>query len=195
MFHFRSSTDSVTSQKIRNDSFTSFSVLGLVILLSIGGLIIGISYTLETLVNWIQKRKNLNLYKRVEWTTNETLQLQRLAHEELGFGTWTRTEDDYPITAPGEQLAILDLSEPTHPRLQSSTVKDEAASDDDRRRTESRGETTEQGGSTEGLNQAASLPDPASNPLDLISPVDDAQALQPPNLESTNDGLRRHSTC
>lgn len=170
-------------------------MLGLVILLSIGGLIIGVSYTLGSLVNWIQTRKNLNLYRRLEWTTNETLQLQRLAHEELGFGTWTRTEGDYPITAPGEQLAILDLSEPTHPRLQSSTVKNEAASDDDRRRTESTGETTEQGGSTEGLNQAASFPDPASAPLDLTSPADDAQALQPPNQELTTDGLRRHSTC
>lgn len=133
--------------------------------LSIGGLIITLSYTLEFLVDWIQKRKSLSIYKRLEWTTNKTLQLQRLAHEELGLGTWTRTAGDYPITAPSEQLAILDISEPNHPRLKNSTIKFGASSDDEDYHKRSSEEIIEQGMFTAGVNQTASLSHSASTPL------------------------------
>lgn len=103
-------------------------VLGLVILLGIGGLLISVSFTLEFAVDWIRRRKNHGIYKRLEWTTNDTLQLQRLAHEELGFGTWTRTAGDHPVTMPGEQLATLDISDPDHPRLASPETKSGASS-------------------------------------------------------------------
>ncbi|KAF2086935.1 hypothetical protein K490DRAFT_18351, partial [Saccharata proteae CBS 121410] len=64
-----------------------------------------------------QRRRNLNNYQRLEWITNETLQLQRLVHEELGVGTWSCTAGAYPVTAPGERLAVVDLSDKEHPRL------------------------------------------------------------------------------
>lgn len=38
---------------------------------------------------------------------NETLQLQRLAHEELGLGTWTRCDKDVPVTTRFERLGVL----------------------------------------------------------------------------------------
>lgn len=50
---------------------------------------------------------------------NETLQLQRLAHEELGLGTWTRCDKDVPVTARFERLGVLDVTERTHPRLKT----------------------------------------------------------------------------
>lgn len=53
----------------------------------------------------------------MEWTTNETLQLQRLAHEEIGFGNWSRTTSSIPIIETGDILAILDISDPDHPKL------------------------------------------------------------------------------
>lgn len=106
----------------------SFSTLGLTILLGVGGLMITISYTLECIVELIQKRTNSGLYNRLDWTINETLQFQRLAHEELGFGTWTRTAQDHPITAPGEKLAVLDVSEPDHPKLARPAPKPKASS-------------------------------------------------------------------
>lgn len=105
-------------QKIRSDAVTSFSVLGLVIILSLGGLIILLSYTIEFVVGWIQTWKKIGTYQRLEWIINDTLQLQRLAHEELGFGSWTKGAAECPITAPGDRLAVVDVSEPTHPRLQ-----------------------------------------------------------------------------
>ncbi len=78
---------------------------------------------IDYLVPWIQARLDISRYKRFEWTANETLQLQRLAHEGLGFGTWTRASEGLPTTAPGDRLAIIDTSDREHPRLTSPTTK------------------------------------------------------------------------
>ena len=58
-------------------------------------------------------------YQQLEWMSNNTLQLQRFAHEELGCGTWVG--ENIPITTAGETLAVLDISEPDHPRLVNPT--------------------------------------------------------------------------
>lgn len=79
-------------------------------------MIIAISYTLEPFVAWIQRRRDAN-NARHEWRMNETLQLQRLVHEELGLGTWDRCDGDVPVTTSQDMLGVLDMSSPTHPRL------------------------------------------------------------------------------
>ncbi|GME28574.1 cytochrome p450 protein [Neofusicoccum parvum] len=107
------------NQKILTTAYTNFSVFGLATILVVGGLIIIISYALEPLVAWIQRRRNLDVYSRLEWTMNETLQLQRLAHEELGLGTWRRCNEDVPVTEGRERLGVLDLSDRKHPRLKA----------------------------------------------------------------------------
>ncbi|KAF2142260.1 uncharacterized protein K452DRAFT_200233, partial [Aplosporella prunicola CBS 121167] len=105
------------NQKVTNYDYSSFSVLGLVILLSVGTLVIVVSYCIESIAETVQKRKNWDTYSRLEWIANDTLQLQRLAHEELGLGTWSVTDGSNPITKKGERLAILDISERGHPKL------------------------------------------------------------------------------
>ncbi|KAF2090371.1 hypothetical protein K490DRAFT_35524 [Saccharata proteae CBS 121410] len=105
------------SQKVKSTSYTSFSTLSLILVFVLGGLIIAVSYTLEVLTSFVSRRLRLGLYQRVEWTANETLQLQRLAHEELGAGNWETRTRGVPVTAFGERLAVLDLSWPEHPRL------------------------------------------------------------------------------
>ncbi|KAL1638028.1 hypothetical protein SLS58_009049 [Diplodia intermedia] len=107
--------------KVRSTDYTSFSVLGLALTLGIGSLIIVISYAIEPLTTFIQKRRNTHSYQRFEWTINETLQLQRLAHEEIGFGTWHNTDGDVPVTNPDEKLALVDLDDPEHPALAAHT--------------------------------------------------------------------------
>ncbi|KAJ4295392.1 hypothetical protein N0V90_007404 [Kalmusia sp. IMI 367209] len=106
-----------SSQRIRSDSFTSFSRLGLTIIFSIGGTIILISWVLPTIVERVQRRRSP--FKALEWATNGTLQLQRLAHEGLEVGTWQSTCDTYPVTARGELLAVLDVSNAKHPVLRA----------------------------------------------------------------------------
>jgi hypothetical protein len=102
-------------QKIRSDAVTSYSILGLGILLGLCGLLIIVSVTIEPLTEWLGKKFGRGNYQQLEWVINNTLQLQRLAHEELGCGTWVGK--NFPITTPGETLAMLDISEPRHPKL------------------------------------------------------------------------------
>lgn len=53
-----------------------------------------------------------------------TLQLQRLAHEELGFGTWSRGAHEMPSTEPDELLGYLDITDPGHPVLRAAPRDD-----------------------------------------------------------------------
>ncbi|KAI9786359.1 MAG: hypothetical protein M1816_008020 [Peltula sp. TS41687] len=149
-----------------------------------GGLVIGVSLTLEFVVEWIQKRRNVGISQRLEWTTNDTLQLQRLAHEELGFGTRSRTAQGHPVTAPGEQLAPLDISDPNHPKLASFGAKLEPSAPD------STGEMAEQGASTTSPNHAATTSGSGSTTPDLISPASGSQALHIPNTRPIDESAQ-----
>lgn len=76
-----------------------------------------ISYAMEPLMAYFWGRGVGRHYSQLEWCVNETLQLQRLAHESQGRGTWARTTDFIPVTKPSEELAPLDLTDPAHPVL------------------------------------------------------------------------------
>lgn len=124
---------------------TNFSVFGLAFVFVTGTVLILLSWFLEPCIAYIQKRGgwawfcscrccpctrkshrypstsfSTNAYARLEWSANETLQLQRLAHEELGVGPWEACDGAVPVTArKGERLAVLDLEDWTHPRLKA----------------------------------------------------------------------------
>jgi len=68
-------------------------------------------------MTYLARRYRIQEYKQLEWNTNGTLQLQRLAHEGLGAGTWSKAADWIPVTRQGDSLAILDSTNPNHPRL------------------------------------------------------------------------------
>jgi hypothetical protein len=100
----------------------SFSVLGLAIILLIGAVAIPASSFLEEILDAIAKFPRLRQSSRfryacAEWRANSTLQLQRQAHEGLGLGTWSRTNESVPVTIPNENLGVLDISDESHPRL------------------------------------------------------------------------------
>ncbi|KAI0196934.1 hypothetical protein F4808DRAFT_439331 [Astrocystis sublimbata] len=105
------------SQKIRSAAYTSFNMLGLSLFFGIGTLIVTASLLLEPLLAFLHKCWGYQQHAYLEWVSQETLQLQRLAHEELGFGTWSGATDAIPTTKLGEKLADLDLSDPEHPKL------------------------------------------------------------------------------
>jgi hypothetical protein len=81
-----------------------------------------ISLILPPFFSCLRRRYGLREYEELEWCMNETFQLQRLAHEEVGLGTWSRTTDFIPVTKPCEELALLDLSYPDHPRLSAPLI-------------------------------------------------------------------------
>jgi hypothetical protein len=103
------------SQKFRSEAYTSFSVLGLFIILITSFFVI----LLSELLPWLTTRKQLkhSPFKSIEWTMNETLQLQRLAHEGIGAGTWRRACSDYPITKDDQTPATLDITNRAHPKF------------------------------------------------------------------------------
>lgn len=73
--------------------------------------------TLEPVFDYFSARRSKTksnpsgTYARLEWNANTTLQLQRLAHEHIGVGTWSsRGWMTHPVTSPGEKLAIIDMN-------------------------------------------------------------------------------------
>ncbi|KAF2735178.1 hypothetical protein EJ04DRAFT_511890 [Polyplosphaeria fusca] len=63
------------------------------------------------------RRSHKFRYARVEWQVGTTLQLQRMAHENLGLGTWTNTDEGVPVTELGDRIGMLDVRDVKHPRL------------------------------------------------------------------------------
>jgi hypothetical protein len=108
-----------TAQKIMTTKYSSFSVLGVGLILVIGGGFIFLDMTLAYVVDYLsirrsKKRPNPSgTYARLEWDANTTLQLQRLAHEQIGVGTWS-SRWGHPITAHGEKLAMIDVADEEH---------------------------------------------------------------------------------
>jgi hypothetical protein len=92
----------------------------------LGFIIIAISWLIQPVINYAQKHHEFNKheYELLEWSTNGTLQLQRLAHEQLGSGTWSNFNETVPITGSGELLAALDTSDTSHPRLATGEYRE-----------------------------------------------------------------------
>ncbi|OCK78531.1 hypothetical protein K432DRAFT_394700 [Lepidopterella palustris CBS 459.81] len=102
------------NQVILSNGYTSFSTLTLCLALGSGGFLIVVSFFLEPLLCWARRKFRWNSFPLLEWSLNETLQLQSLVHEELGLGSWTREIGKTPVTERQERLGVLDLSEPGH---------------------------------------------------------------------------------
>lgn len=87
-------------------------MFGLCFIYVIGALIIATSLLLEHIQAWLYRRRNLKEYAYLEWTANETLQLQRMAYQGLASGHWCHYTDRIPLAEPGDTLANLAGSYP-----------------------------------------------------------------------------------
>lgn len=94
-------------------------MFGLCFIYVLGFLVVVISYLLEPIQAWLYHRKNAKEYAYLEWTANETLQLQRMAYQGLESGNWSRYTDRIPLTNPGEILADLPRSYPLEKKKES----------------------------------------------------------------------------
>ncbi|KAL9112134.1 MAG: hypothetical protein Q9227_003511 [Pyrenula ochraceoflavens] len=151
--------DFCVDQKIRSTAYTNFSVLGLTITLAVGGLFIVLSEIIEPLCGFLKRRNKRYAYKRLEWVTNETLQLQRMVYEKLGLGTWSGASSKVPVTKKNEKLGILDVSNEEHPYI-IRPVSDQSLGDRDN-------------GSQNPANAASNLLDKVSkNSQNTITPSD-----------------------
>ena len=115
-------TDLPILQKILAAGFISISILGMSCIFLVGGVIIVLLFTVAPLLAWCATRMGQHQYAKLEWTSNDTFQLQRLGQEASGMGTWSRGTALIPVTQPRELLAALDVADPEHPRLPTMGV-------------------------------------------------------------------------
>ena len=96
---------------------TSFSVLGLAIILIVGSLLISISLVLPLLVGALRHVFKWKKHKGLQWKIDSKLQMQRLAYEEAGQGSWTGGASSVPVTRENDLLGMPEGVDPHHPRL------------------------------------------------------------------------------
>jgi len=95
------------SQLINDASTTmSFSVLGIAILIGLGLIIVLLSFSLDTVIGWLQKKTGKGLHARMEWRLNDKLELQRLLYQEMRQGHWDDSKS-VPVTALGDKLSSV----------------------------------------------------------------------------------------
>lgn len=104
------------STPVESRQAQNFSVLAIGIILGLGLLITCVDIGLHRLTSYIQREKDLKDYRRLVWKSDGLLQLQRMAYEEAGFGTWERCTKITPVTAQGH------VNNPEHPRLRKASV-------------------------------------------------------------------------
>jgi hypothetical protein len=128
----------VLSQKIMTTRYSSFSVLGVGLIFTIGTLLILLDIFIEAIVDSIQFRRSktkpnpTGTYARLEWEANTTLQLQRLAHEHIGVGNWKDVGwAQHPVTERGEKLGMVDVRDERHTVLIRPGVLDERSETED----------------------------------------------------------------
>lgn len=115
------STDTQTyPQKIKSTAYSSFSLFGLLFIFGLGGILISTSYAIEPILACLYRRRRYKDYVYLEWVSNSTLQIQRLAHQGIGSGTWSRSTAEVPITKRGDKLSQLDLTDPSQPLLRAA---------------------------------------------------------------------------
>ena len=124
------------SQVVRSSTgTTSFSVLGISIILIVGAILLALDVVLSTVVGFLRRVTKFRHYKRLQWILDEKLQLHRLAYEEAGQGHWTDCDGSVPITKEGDRIGIPEGIDTDHPRLSTrshftgnGTANPEAAS-------------------------------------------------------------------
>ena len=110
------------NQRARSRQAQNFSVLAIGVIMGLGLLITCVDLGLHRITSYIQHEKNPNEYHRLVWKSDGLLQVQRMAYEEAGFGTWERCTNATPVTAQSQVLATLDVDNPEHPRLRKVSV-------------------------------------------------------------------------
>jgi hypothetical protein len=84
-----------SNQIIVRSDYLSFSVLGVALIISIGGVIILLNISLDRVLGYLRKERG---DAAKEWQHMSLFQMQRVALEGCQLGSWTRLEKDVPTT-------------------------------------------------------------------------------------------------
>lgn len=97
------------NQKVRHlGDHASFSILGMVIILAVGGTIILLSLVADQVGGLLQRLLGRGIHRQRQWIINEKLQLLRLVYERAGEGAWSGSRHRVPLTEPGQMFGILE---------------------------------------------------------------------------------------
>ncbi|KAI0405835.1 hypothetical protein F4802DRAFT_136956 [Xylaria palmicola] len=118
-----------SNQKIRSTAYTSFNFFALLFTYILGLVIVAISFSLEPLVDYLHRKWGHATHAHLEWTANSVLQLHRLMHDDGSEKalTWSHCTDLVPTTSAKVPLAALDITDPTHPKLNRATTATDTA--------------------------------------------------------------------
>ncbi|KAK8132103.1 hypothetical protein PG999_000276 [Apiospora kogelbergensis] len=112
--------DICRNQKIRSAQHSSFSIFGLAFTYGMGALIIFMSFAIPPFLRLLQKRERYSKYAYLEGEGDTSIQLHRVAQDQLGHGNWSRCDETIPTTDLDDLLAPFDISDPKHPMLARS---------------------------------------------------------------------------
>jgi hypothetical protein len=99
------------NQRARFPEALSFDGVGILVILVMGSVIIVTNICLPFVVGFIQKHLRKGTYRRSVWILDEYLQLQRMAYEGAGLGSWRRRESLVPLTPRGEKFGLPALAQ------------------------------------------------------------------------------------
>ena len=130
-----------SNQIVQRNDHSSFSILGIVLILVIGALIIFGQLLLNRVLNFHRQRVHGSNVETPPWNAANILQVQRVAFEGQGVNVWTSGPYDMvPVTAPGQKFDDLrvghdhdhnhhlsDSKEPLHHVEQRSTESSQDA--------------------------------------------------------------------
>ena len=105
---------------------TSFSVLGVGIILIVSSVLIVTSLMISIVVGSIRQKLYRKEYKSLQWILDDKLQLQRMAYEEAGQGVWSGGTDAVPVTLRGNKLGLPVGIDWEHPRLCRASEQSES---------------------------------------------------------------------
>lgn len=91
-------------QKVRSGTYYSFNLFGLLVTLVFGSLIVIINLSLSTCIGLVQRLTKRGIHRMEDWSLDHSLQVQRMAYENLGLGHWDGKEALVPVTAAGERF-------------------------------------------------------------------------------------------
>lgn len=106
------------SQTTRNPKYTSFRVLGLVIIFTVGGVVIILDFLTPILHNCIRTRRNRKRNANVKdsWLLDDFFHWQQRAFEEAQIGKWNGIDDSVPVTDAGQKFKPIWYERPRQGR-------------------------------------------------------------------------------
>ena len=109
------------NQKIRtSNGTTSFSVLGVAVILIVGTFLIVTHLVLDLIMQFFRQTFGWKEYKSLQWTLDGKFQMQRLAYEEAGQSQWTGGASAVPVTIEHDKMGVPKNVDTNHPRLNQS---------------------------------------------------------------------------